>query len=68
MDLITELNKHDKNLNEMAKFCNNLKKVSFLPEHENFNTVDMRSQIGELRGNIGNKIIFLKDILNKLDK
>ena len=68
MDLIKELNKHDKNLNEMAKFFNNLNKVSFLPEHENFNTVDMRSPIGELRGNIGNKIIFLKDILNKLDK
>lgn len=68
MDLITELTEHLKNLNKMVKFSNNLNKVSFLPEHDNFNTIDMVGPLSELRDNMGNKIMFLKDILNKLDK
>ena len=68
LDLINGLNKQCKEIKKMVKFFTSLSVTNYLPGYEDFNNVSVSTDLYNVMVYTTDKINFLKDILNKLEK
>ena len=68
VDLINGLNKQIKEIKKIAKFFTSLSVIDYLPGYEDFNSVSVSMDLYNVMVYTADKINFLKDILNKLEK
>ena len=68
LDLINGLNKQCKAVQKISKFFTNLNVIHYLPGYEDFNNLSVSMDLYNLIVYVNDKINFLKEILNKLEK